>query len=109
MDRHLRRLRQAFHTQMSQISNAIMESFPSGTSISRPAGGFFLWVQLPKGVNALDLYRAADTDGIHIVPGQVFYPHTDGTNHIRLSCGYPFTDRMQQAIHTLGQGVKHRI
>jgi DNA-binding transcriptional MocR family regulator len=106
MDRHLRGLRQAFRTQVAQISEAIVESFPSGTALSQPAGGFYLWVQLPEGVDALDLHRLAAEENIYIAPGQIFCPHTDIRNRIRISCGYPCDARIRKSIHTLGQLVR---
>ena len=106
MERHLRGLRQAFRTQVAQVSEAIVESFPSGTALSQPAGGFYLWVQLPEGVNALDLHRLAAEENITISPGQIFCPHTDILNRIRISCGYPCDARIRKSIHTLGQLVR---
>lgn len=106
MDRHLRALRRALHTQVSQIAECVLESFPQGTAVSQPKGGFFIWMQLPEGVDALALHREAGAAGIHIVPGQIFFPHADVRNRVRLSCGYPFEARIQQGIETLGRLVR---
>ncbi|MGE9292331.1 MAG: PLP-dependent aminotransferase family protein, partial [Puniceicoccales bacterium] len=106
MERHLRKLRQAFRTQVEQVSEAILETFPSGTALSRPTGGFYLWVQLPEGVDALDLHRMAAEESIYIAPGQIFCPHTDIRNRIRISCGYPYDERIQKAIRTLARLVR---
>lgn len=106
MERHLRVLRQALNTQVSQVSQAVLECFPQGTAISQPKGGFFLWVQMPEGVDALELHQRADKAGINIVPGQIFCPHTDIRNRIRLSCGHPVDARIRKAIHTLGKLIR---
>lgn len=106
MDRHLRGLRSALKTQVAQVSEAVLESFPAGTAISRPRGGYFLWVQLPDGIDAMELYRLADAEGIHIAPGQIFCPHASIRNRIRLSCGHPVDDRIRGGIERLGGIVR---
>ncbi|MBC2593352.1 PLP-dependent aminotransferase family protein [Ruficoccus amylovorans] len=106
MERHLRSLRQAFRTQMAQISEEILASFPEGTGLSQPEGGFYLWVQLPDGVDAFDLHRLAAAEKIDIAPGQIFCPHADIRNRIRISCGYPCDARIRKSIHTLARLVR---
>lgn len=106
MDRHLRRLRSALETQVAQVADNVLRTFPEGTAISQPKGGFFLWVQLPDGVDALELFQLADADGIHIAPGQIFCPHASLCNRIRLSCGHPCDERVQAGIARLGGMVR---
>lgn len=106
MDRHLRGFRQSLHTQVTQVAECVLEAFPSGTAISRPRGGYFLWVQIPDGVDSLDLFHQAHDAGIHIAPGQIFCPYTDIRNRIRLNCAYPCDDRIRQGIQKLGSIIR---
>jgi len=106
MDRHLRSLRSALDTQVAQVAEAVLQAFPEGTAISQPKGGFFLWVQLPDGVDALELFQMADADGIHIAPGQIFCPYASIRNRIRLSCGYSLDERIETGIERLGDLVR---
>lgn len=106
MDRHLRRLRSALETQVAQVAEYVLQAFPEGTAISQPKGGFFLWVQLPEGVDALDLFHLADADGSHIAPGQIFCPYASIRNRIRLSCGHPCDDQIRLGIERLGELVR---
>ncbi|HZC34914.1 MAG TPA: PLP-dependent aminotransferase family protein, partial [Chthoniobacterales bacterium] len=46
-DRHLRRMRAFLAEQLGRFANAVVESFPSETRISRPSGGFVLWIEVP--------------------------------------------------------------
>jgi DNA-binding transcriptional MocR family regulator len=108
LDRHLRALRRAFRAQVAQVSETVLETFPEGTAVSRPAGGFFLWVQLPEGVDALDVYRDAVAAGVHIAPGPIFSPAASIRNRIRLSCGYPCDERIRGGIRTLAEIVRRR-
>lgn len=101
-DRHLRRLRGQLRNQTERVRNAVATSFPAGTRISSPAGGFVLWVELPSGVDAYELQAAALEQGISIAPGPVFSPRERFTNHIRVSCGFPWSPRIEAAIGTVG-------
>ena len=82
---------------------AISQYFPEGTRVTRPAGGFVLWVELPKRVDSLELYRKALDKKISIAPGPIFSAKQKYQNFIRLSCGQPWSDRLEQALITLGR------
>lgn len=102
-DRYLRRLRLAFNEQVQVMSKAIAKYFPSGTRLTRPRGGYVLWVELPKSVNALKLFRQALAENIAIMPGPIFSASGRFTSHIRISCGYPWSDDLDRALLTLGK------
>ena len=101
-DRHLRTLRRAFANNLERMTQAVGEYFPEGTRATRPTGGFVLWVELPKTVNALRLHRAALKHQISIAPGPIFSATRQYDHCIRLSGGYPWSDRIEQALQTLG-------
>jgi len=102
-ERHLRRLRRALADQVGRVSDAIAQHFPNGTRISRPRGGFLLWVEMPPGKNALDLHDRALARGVSIAPGPIFSAKQRFSNCLRLSCAWPWSDRIERAIRTLGE------
>jgi DNA-binding transcriptional MocR family regulator len=102
-DRHLRSLRTAFSDQVQAMSKAIAKYFPSGTRITRPAGGYLLWVEMPKKVSALKLFRQAIAQKITIIPGGIFSASGHFQSHIRISCGHPWSDEIDRAVFTLGK------
>lgn len=102
-DRHVRRLRLAFSEQVQVMSKAMAKYFPSGTRLTRPTGGYVLWVELPKRVNALKLFREALAEKITILPGPMFSASGQFQNHLRISCGYPWSDDLDRALLTLGK------
>lgn len=102
-DRHLRGFRKILEIQMARISGAIASHFPQGTAISRPGGGYFLWVELPWRVNAFALRDAASRHGISICPGPLFSPHGEFEHFIRINCALQWTRRVEKAIQTLGR------
>jgi DNA-binding transcriptional MocR family regulator len=102
-DHHLRGLRRRLAAQVEQVSAAIAEHFPAGTRVSRPAGGFVLWVELPPGTPALELHARALEFGISVAPGPIFSAKARFSNCIRVSCGYPWSDLLAHAVRTLGR------
>jgi len=102
-DRHLRKLRKALATQVQRVTLAVRQYFPEGTRITRPTGGFVLWVELPKSVDSLELYRKALEKKISIAPGPIFSAKQKYQNFIRLSCGQAWSDSLEQALKTLGR------
>lgn len=102
-DRYLRGLRRSLANQVQLYSQGIVQYFPEGTKISRPAGGYVLWVELPETIDALKLYRAALAKGISIVPGLIFSASGRFKNHIRISCGHPWSDSIERSFITLGK------
>ncbi|MBC8044813.1 MAG: PLP-dependent aminotransferase family protein [Rhizobacter sp.] len=102
-DRHLRGLRHAFASQVQLATEAVCKYFPAGTKVSRPKGGFVLWVELPKKVRSLELYRKALAEKISIAPGVVFSAQRKYENFIRLSCGSQWSEKTERAMQTLGK------
>jgi DNA-binding transcriptional MocR family regulator len=102
-ERHLRRLRRALQEQVGRVSDSVAEHFPAGTRISRPRGAFLLWVEMPPGKSALVLHDRALARGISIAPGPIFSAKQRFSSCLRLSCGWPWSPRIEGAIKTLGK------
>ncbi|QJD58445.1 PLP-dependent aminotransferase family protein [Pseudomonas sp. gcc21] len=102
-DRHLRHVRQAYRKNLSCFQLAVQQYFPAGTQISRPKGGFILWLSMPAQVDARMLFNQALEQNISIAPGLVF-SNTDQFNHcLRLNCGIPWNQETERAVETLGR------
>lgn len=102
-DRHIRSLRIAFEQQVQMVSQAVTKYFPAGTCVSRPAGGYVLWVELPKNTDSVSVYRAALAEGISISPGPIFSPSGKFRNYIRLNCGRTWSEELDRAVLKLGR------
>lgn len=105
-DRHLRSLRHALKNQVHNTAMAIARSFPDGTKVSAPEGGFVLWVQLHESLDGYEIFREARKRNISIVPGIICSSNGKYRNYIRISCGYPCSEEIMQGIATLGKLVK---
>jgi DNA-binding transcriptional MocR family regulator len=58
-------------------------------------------VELPGNIDSLELYRRALQHGIAIAPGPIFSAKQRCRNFIRLNCGIPWCDRVENAMQTL--------
>lgn len=104
-DQHLRRIRRDYAHNVELMSDAVMRYFPEGTRLTRPAGGFILWVQLPEKVDSLELYKLALQSGITLAPGHVFSATFQFSNFIRLNAA-TFNYSTERAIEKLGGMAK---
>jgi DNA-binding transcriptional MocR family regulator len=102
-DHHLRRIRRAYYNQVQIMTQAIQKYFPSGTRVTRPSGGYVLWVEMPQHVDSLELYRKAIAEKISIAPGSMFSAKQQYRNFIRLNCSHPWSDKVERAMITLGK------
>jgi DNA-binding transcriptional MocR family regulator len=105
-DLHMRNLRKALHTQSLRYMQAIATHFPADTKLSRPQGGYALWIELNKKINAFELYQSAIEQNISIAPGQIFSTDSRFTNFVRISFGLTYNERMEQSFRLLGQLIK---
>lgn len=101
-DRHLRQLRHTLSVQQAAFIQAIVKHFPEGTRATRPNGGYFLWLELPDDISALELHRQAIGLGISTAPGPMFSPQHGFGNCMRLNYGHPLDKRSLEALATLG-------
>jgi DNA-binding transcriptional MocR family regulator len=106
---HLKTLRKALHTQSLRYVQAIIKYFPADTKVSRPHGGFILWLELNKKVNAFKLRTEAMKHKISIVPGKIFSASSNYSNCIRISFGKPWGKEVDEGLMILGKLIKGMI
>jgi len=102
-DHHLRKLRRVYADQVERVTHAITRFFPEGTKVTRPTGGYVLWVELPSQIDSVELFDRALREKIGIAPGPIFSPKQGFRNFIRLSCGNQWSETINQALFKLGQ------
>lgn len=100
---HLRHLRKALHTQSLRYLQAVSEYFPEDTCVTRPQGGFTLWIEMNKKINAYKLHKRALKHKIGIAPGQIFSSQGRFENCFRISYGEPWSEEVGQGLQTLGR------
>nr|MBA3684500.1 hypothetical protein [Planctomycetota bacterium] len=106
-DRHLRRIRPRYAASTAVMGQAVARSFPPGTCVTRPNGGYVLWVEMPEEVDALKLYESALAAGISIAPGPLFSAKQRYRHFVRLNAAW-WSAQLADAVDELGR-IAHRL
>ncbi len=101
-DRYLRSARQRYREAIDRLRSAVGRAFPEGTAVSRPQGGFVLWVQLPEATSGTRVYQLARDENINVAPGRMFSTTDKYENCLRLNGANPWSPRIESAIQRLG-------
>ena len=106
-DKHLRKLRGALRTQLGDMDAAIERWLPQGVRRTHPEGGYFLWLEFPDAIDAMELHRLAIAQGISLAPGPIFSATHGFGNCVRLNFGHPWSPKIDDAMRVLGELVVH--
>ena len=101
----MRKTRQAYFQKIAQMSGCIRECFPAETKLSRPQGGMFLWISLPKQIDGIKLYHAARRKGISLAPGQMFSINDTYSNCMRVNAAF-YSVEIKPVFHTLARIIR---
>lgn len=97
-ERHLRRVRGDYAQAVARMTEAVIHYFPEGTKVTRPAGGFVIWLELPGEVDSFVLAHRALSQGVSIAPGPIFSASQKYRQFIRLSCACVWNNRVERAL-----------
>ncbi|MBW7902688.1 MAG: PLP-dependent aminotransferase family protein [Rhodocyclaceae bacterium] len=100
-ERHLRHLRATLAAQEAAVVAEIERAFPTGTRLARPRGGYFVWLELPPGADALAIHRQALAQGVSVAPGPIFSAQREFRNCLRINTGHPWSPQIAGALGTL--------
>jgi 2-aminoadipate transaminase len=109
IDQHLARMRAVYRERRDAMIRALEKEMPRCVSFSRPAGGLFLWVELPAHLDARELLRRSLELRVAFVPGGSFYPKGNKENTLRLSYSNMPVSRIEEGICRLAQAVKEML
>ncbi|OPX54191.1 transcriptional regulator, GntR family [Oceanospirillum multiglobuliferum] len=109
LNRHLRQIRKVYQQRLSDLLSCIADSWPAEVQVQQPSGGFLLWLKLPEGCEALQLYQWALDQKISITPGPLFSGQEAFPNYLRLNYAF-FRGQPEytQSIYKLGQQIKQQ-
>ena len=103
LDTHIPTIRTLYANQCQVMLDAMDEHFPAGVEWTRPEGGMFIWVTLPKHIDAMALLDQALAAKVAFVPGAPFYANDPETNTLRLSFVTVPPERIREGIAILGK------
>ena len=107
LDRHVPTIRAMYKVQRDVMLMALeREMADLGVKWTRPVGGMFLWLTLPKSMDAQALLAKAVERHMAFVPGAPFYAGDAQTNTLRLSYVTVSPEQINQGIAALAEAIK---
>jgi 2-aminoadipate transaminase len=105
LDAHIAGIREVYRRRRNAMLAALDEHMPPGVRFTRPAGGLFLWVELPEDVDARALLEKSLEENVAFVPGGAFFANGGHENTLRLNFSAMPEDRITEGIRRLGRVV----
>jgi 2-aminoadipate transaminase len=101
--------RSLYGRRCSLLMEALEVHMPEGVAWTRPRGGFFCWLTLPDGVDAVKLSVRAMAEGVAFVPGVPFFPDARGRNNLRLAFSRIDDDVIPEGVRRLAALVRRAV
>ena len=102
---HLRRMRARYQQNRDRMTDLILKHFPAGTRVSRPRGGFMLWIELDEAFDTLRLNRHLEQQGVQIAVGSIFSAAGKYRNCLRINYAPKLTAEIEQAVQRVGATI----
>lgn len=109
-DEHLSSLRHSYQFRRDCMTSALDQELGNvpGIRWNSPKGGFFLWLELPNGLDASRVFPDALAEGVAFVPGSAFASGPMG-NSMRLCFAYPQPEQIGMGIKKLAKIIKEKL
>ena len=101
--------RELYRERRDATLDALTRLMPPGCSWTRPAGGFYVWLRLPEGIDSKAMLPMAISARVAYVPGTGFYADGSGGQFARLCYAFPEPSRIREGIRRLASVVESEI
>ncbi|MQW89913.1 PLP-dependent aminotransferase family protein [Sinorhizobium saheli] len=100
----------AYRYRRDAMLAALEKYMPAGVTWTRPEGGMFIWVTLPKGTDGAELLaKSIQTAKVAFVPGRAFFADGSGENTLRLSFSCANDKMIEEGIRRLGDLIRGEV
>jgi 2-aminoadipate transaminase len=101
--------RELYRERRDATLEALSGMMPPGCHWTRPAGGFYVWLRLPDGINSKAMLPRAISSRVAYVPGTGFYADGSGGQYARLCYSLPAPDRITEGIRRLAAVIENEV
>lgn len=105
----LTRIRETYRFRRDAMLAALEEEMPEGVTWTRPAGGMFLWLTLPEGIDGHALLARCLEHNVAFVPGAAFFAHPGHGNTARLNYSNMPPERIREGIRRFAQVLREMM
>ena len=106
LEANIARVRDVYRARRDTMLAALEQELPPGTRYTRPAGGLFVWVELPENVNARELLSTCLEHDVAFVPGGAFFPNGGHENTCRLNFSAMPGDRIREGVARFARSLR---
>ena len=95
----------------NRMMDALEKYMPKNPDIqwTKPEGGLFLWLSLPKSIDTDKLLLTAVEKKVAFVAGSGFYFDNPEHNSMRINFSFPTTEQIDEGIKRLGEAIKDAL
>ena len=97
------------YRQRRDAAQAAMKEFLPDLTTTNPGGGFYLWVDLPKGINSKKMLPRAVDNLVAYTPGTAFYGNGTGQEFLRISYSYPTPENIRVGVQRLAKTINDEL
>ena len=102
-DEYLAELHALYRTRIDVLDAALRAELGERVRYTKPTGGYFFWLRLPEGVDAVALRPRAQALNVDFRPGINFSGNDGLHNYLRLSFAFYDAARLEEGARRLGQ------
>ena len=105
-DSYIEKVRVEYKKRAEAMASALNNLLPAEVTFTAPRGGFYIWLQLPEGIDSTEILKIAIEKGVVFVSGKTFDPHGVRNNYIRLSYCNTSIDKINKGIPIVVSAIK---
>ncbi len=109
IDKHVMKIIDVYRQRRDIMLEELKNTMPAGVTWTRPQGGLFLWVTLPKQFDTSEVLLKAVKKRVAFVPGVAFHADKSGKNTMRLNFSNAQPDMIRIGIQRLAETFKETI
>ena len=109
MPKQVENIRAIYGRKLQVMLDALSTYMPKGVEWSKPEGGLFLWVKLPRKMSASELFPKAVENKVAYVVGSAFHCDGKGQNAMRLNFSYPTEEKIDEGIQRLAKIIRDNM
>jgi 2-aminoadipate transaminase len=103
IEKRLPELRRFYEVRCRAMLDALAEHAPAAARWTRPAGGFFILLEMAGELDATEILTQAIDAGVAYVPGQPFFIDGSGANTLRLAYSKETPEKIGEGVARLGR------
>jgi 2-aminoadipate transaminase len=109
LDEQVEKIKKMYKHNRDIMVEEIKKKFPSSVKWKVPAGGMFIWIEMPKSIDTRLMFQKALANKVAYVVGEAFFPEGGNYNSMRLNFSYSDEKSIREGIGRLADVIKEEL